>query len=63
MAIFELIEDFYSRERRHAHLGYLSPAEYQTRWHEQQAQARVISPKPSTITWSPPSLLLTSASR
>lgn len=44
MAIFELIEDFCSRQRRHSRLEYLRPAEYQRRRHEQQAQARVTSP-------------------
>ncbi len=28
-AIFEYIEVFYNRQRRHSHLGYLSPVEYE----------------------------------
>jgi len=44
MAIFEFIEVFYNRQRRHSHLGNLSRAEYQRRWYEQQAQAQPKSP-------------------
>jgi transposase InsO family protein len=29
--IFEYIEAFYNRKRRHSALGYLSPAEYEAR--------------------------------
>ncbi|MBT5027227.1 MAG: IS3 family transposase [Nitrospina sp.] len=29
--IFEYIEGFYSRQRRHSYLGYLSPDEYKKR--------------------------------
>jgi putative transposase len=31
-AIFEFIESFYNRQRRHSALGYLSPEEYERRW-------------------------------
>ena len=31
-AIFEYIEGFYNRQRRHSTIGYLSPAEYERRW-------------------------------
>jgi transposase InsO family protein len=31
-AIFEYIEGFYNRQRRHSTLGYLSPAEFERRW-------------------------------
>jgi len=31
-AIFEYIEGFYNRRRRHSSLGYLSPYEYEARW-------------------------------
>ena len=31
-AIFEYIEGFYNRRRRHSALGYLSPQEYEERW-------------------------------
>jgi putative transposase len=44
VAIFEFIEVFYNRQRRHSHLGHLSPTEYERRWHEQRAQAQVTSP-------------------
>lgn len=37
-AIFEYIEGFYNRRRRHSALGYLSPAEFERRWYmEKQA--------------------------
>ncbi len=31
-AIFEYIEGFYNRKRRHPALGYLSPADFQSEW-------------------------------
>jgi putative transposase len=31
-ALFEFIESFYNRQRRHSALGYLSPEEYERRW-------------------------------
>jgi putative transposase len=31
-AVFEYLETFYNRRRRHSALGYLSPAEYERRW-------------------------------
>ena len=34
-AIFEYIEVFYNRQRRHSTLGYLSPAEFEARYHRQ----------------------------
>jgi transposase InsO family protein len=36
-AIFEYIEGFYNRQRRHSTLGYLSPAEVEDRYHRQAA--------------------------
>jgi transposase InsO family protein len=30
------VEVFYNRRRRHSALDYLSPAEYESRWHQQQ---------------------------
>ena len=38
-AIFEYIEAFYNRRRRHSALGYLSPAEFERRWHAQKLAA------------------------
>jgi putative transposase len=35
-AIYEYIEVFYNRRRRHSSLDYLSPAEYERRHHQQQ---------------------------
>ena len=32
LAIFEYIEAFYNRRRRHSSLGYLSPEEFERRW-------------------------------
>jgi putative transposase len=34
-AIFEYIEVFYNRQRRHSTLGYLSPAAFEDRYHRQ----------------------------
>ena len=31
-AIFAFVEGFYNPTRRHSTLGYLSPADYETRW-------------------------------
>ncbi|MBD3353615.1 MAG: IS3 family transposase [Candidatus Lokiarchaeota archaeon] len=31
-SIFEYIECFYNRKRKHSALGYLSPAEYENQW-------------------------------
>jgi putative transposase len=36
-AIFDYIEGFYNRQRRHSTLGYLSPAEFEHRYHRQAA--------------------------
>ena len=33
LAIHEYIEVFYNRRRRHSKLGYLSPAEYEAKYH------------------------------
>lgn len=38
-AIFEFIATFYNRRRRHSSLDYLSPAEYEPRYNQQQATA------------------------
>ncbi len=34
-AIYEYLEVFYNRRRRHSSLGYLSPTEYERRYHQQ----------------------------
>jgi transposase InsO family protein len=34
-AIFDYIEVFYNRQRRHSTLGYLAPAEFELRYHRQ----------------------------
>jgi putative transposase len=36
-ALFEYIEVFYNRQRRHSALGYLSPEDYERRWATQKA--------------------------
>jgi putative transposase len=36
VAVFEYIEVFYNRRRRHSALGYLSPTQYERRHHHQQ---------------------------
>ncbi len=36
-ALFEYLEVFYNRQRRHSALGYLSPVEYERRWAPQTA--------------------------
>jgi putative transposase len=39
-AVFEYIEGFYNRTRRHSTLGYISPLQYLQKWHEnEQRQA------------------------
>lgn len=38
-AIFEYIEAFYNRQRRHSTLGYLAPAEFEARYYLQAAAA------------------------
>jgi putative transposase len=36
-AIFEYVEVFHNRKRRHSALGMLTPNEYETLYHQQQA--------------------------
>jgi transposase InsO family protein len=38
-ALFEYIEVFYNRQRRHSTLGYLPPAEFEQRYIQQQPTA------------------------
>ena len=44
-ALFDYIEVFYNRQRRHSALGYLSPAEFERRWRANQ----VISGQPASM--------------
>lgn len=37
--VFDYIERFYNRQRRHSTLAYLTPADYEKRWFEQQIAA------------------------
>jgi transposase InsO family protein len=37
--VFEYIERFYNRQRRHSTLAYLTPADFEKRWFEQQIAA------------------------
>ena len=41
-AIFDFIEVFYNRERRHSSLGYVSPMEYEMKF-DQEKRARETS--------------------
>ncbi len=34
-AVFEYIEVFYNRQRRHSSLGFLSPLAFERQWHQQ----------------------------
>ena len=36
-ALFDYIETFYNRRRRHSSLGYLTPVEYEQRHHARQS--------------------------
>ena len=50
-AFFRYVEAFYNRHRRHSTLGYLSPAEFERRWHASDSPAmldRTPNPKLST---------------
>ena len=35
-SIFEYVEVFYNRKRRHSTLGYLSPADFEKHWQQQE---------------------------
>lgn len=39
MAVFDFIEAFYNRHRRHSSIGMLSPAEFERRWAQEQTAA------------------------
>jgi len=39
-AIFEYIEIFYNRQRRHSKLGYVSPIEHELHFHQTSIPAR-----------------------
>ena len=49
-SIFEFIEVFYNRQRRHSTLNYLSPAEYERRWQAtQEPVGLTMNAKPETV--------------
>ena len=49
-SIFEYIEVFYNRQRRHSTLNYLSPVEYERRWQStQQPVGLTMNAKPETV--------------
>ena len=39
-AIFEFIEVFYNRQRRHSKIGYISPVEFEAKMQQQPAQSQ-----------------------
>ncbi len=41
VALFDYIEGFYNSHRRHSALRYLSPAEFERRWHQEQSNSRM----------------------
>ena len=41
-SIFEYIEVFYNRRRRHSTLGYLSPAQFENQWKKKQMDVRLL---------------------
>jgi putative transposase len=49
-SIFEYIEAFYNRQRRHSTLGYLNPTEYERRWQStQQPVGLAMNAKPEPV--------------
>ncbi len=42
LAIFDFIEIFYNRKRRHTTIGMISPAEFERRWHESREPATLV---------------------
>jgi transposase InsO family protein len=43
-AVFDYIESFYNRERRHSTLGYLSPREFEMVSTHQQRETETVKP-------------------
>jgi putative transposase len=54
-AVFDYIESFYNRERRHSTLGYLSPREFEKIYidkdSEEEPSSPDVSPEPGEVHW------------
>ncbi len=42
LAIFDFVEVFYNRKRRHTTIGMTSPADFERRWYEEQVSASLV---------------------
>lgn len=42
LAIFDFVEVFYNRKRRHTTIGVISPAEFERRWYQEQESASLV---------------------
>jgi transposase InsO family protein len=52
-AFFSYVEGFYNTHRRHSTLGYLSPAEFERRWHAQERPAMLDSTTTTELSTKP----------